>query len=106
MDKNHIELEKILDEAKRLVTGSRQHDYGNFEDNFKNITESWGLLDHSMQPSTACMMMALLKIARVKQENVYKFDSYVDAIAYIAMSGVLRKKEQGNLYDTQTENNL
>jgi hypothetical protein len=52
------------------------------------------------------MMMALLKIARVKQENVYKFDSYVDAIAYIAMSGVLRKKEQGNLYDTQTENNL
>lgn len=106
MDNLNNEVVKILDEAKRLVTGSRQNDYGDFEKNFKNISQQWMTLNQDVTPSTACMMMALMKIARVKEENIYKFDSYVDAVAYIAMSGVLRKKEQGNLYDTQTENNL
>jgi len=106
MDNLNLEVEKILDEAKRLVTGSRQEDYGDFEQNFKNISQQWMTLNQDVSPSTACMMMALMKIARVKEENIYKFDSYVDAVAYIAMSGVLRKKEQGNLYDTQAKTNL
>lgn len=84
----------ILHAAKMCVCGERERDYGAPEDNFALIAAMWTVyLSMPITPKDVAMMMALLKIARIKQGE--KTDSYIDLAGYAACAGEIAEKEGG-----------
>lgn len=77
----------ILDKAKAIVTGDREQQYGKPEDNFAIIAGLWSAYKGvSFTPLDVAMMMALLKIARIRT-GVGTVDSFVDLAGYAACGG-------------------
>ena len=79
---------EILDKAKECVCGQREQDYGIPESNFSRIAELWNAYfgDDLFSALDVSMMMALLKIARIRS-NGGTDDSYVDLAGYAACGG-------------------
>ncbi len=79
---------EILDKAKECVCGQREQDYGSPESNFQLIADLWNAYCHStaFSPTDVAMMMALLKIARIKNGGGTG-DSFVDLAGYAACGG-------------------
>ena len=76
----------ILDAAKKIVTGDREQQYGKPEDNFAVIAEFWTTYTgHPISSEDVAVMMALLKIARIRSGN-YKADSFVDGVGYLSLA--------------------
>lgn len=74
---------ECLETAEHMVNGDREHDYGTPEDNFKTIAGLWSAyLDKEISSIDVAMMMALMKIARIKAGT--KPDSFVDLAGYAA----------------------
>ena len=89
--------EDILDKAKECVCGRREQDYGTPESNFAAIADLWtAYCGHEFTPIDVAMMMALLKIARIKKGGG-SGDSYVDLAGYAACAG--------ELYEMRTREN-
>lgn len=89
--------EEVLDEAKKCVCGKREQDYGSPESNFGLIADLWNdYLGLPMEgvpvitPTDVAMMMALLKIARIKNGGGTG-DSFVDLAGYAACGGELNE---------------
>lgn len=84
---------QILEEAKKCVCGKREQDYGTPEDNFSTIAKLWNAyLGHEdIRSNDVAMMMALLKIARIRTGKQTD-DSYVDLAGYAACGGELIKR--------------
>lgn len=82
--------QEILDKAKECVCGQRQQDYGNPEDNFALIADLWTTYinkdDLYFTSKDVAMMMALLKVARIRTGKGTR-DSYVDLAGYAACAG-------------------
>ncbi|MCX4355802.1 MAG: DUF6378 domain-containing protein [Oscillospiraceae bacterium] len=80
--------EKILDEAKKCVCGHREQDYGTPENNFQTIADLWNayLNDTRISAGDVAMMMALMKIARIRTGTATE-DSFVDLAGYAACGG-------------------
>lgn len=92
--------ERILEQAKECVCGHREQDYGTPESNFKIISDLWndylGLAENgdgvpifsikNITPTDVSMMMALLKIARIRNGGG-SGDSFVDLAGYAACGG-------------------
>lgn len=80
--------EDILDKAKECVCGQRVTDYGKPEDNFARIANLWNayLGSDIVDSKDVAIMMALLKIARIKSGNGSD-DSFVDLAGYAACAG-------------------
>jgi Domain of unknown function (DUF6378) len=75
---------EILDEAKKIVTVDRNLEYGDPEDNFKDIADLWtAYLGWDVNSVDVAMMMILLKMTRLKQ-SPHKPDHYVDMAGYAA----------------------
>lgn len=96
---------EILDKAKECVCGQREQDYGSPENNFQLIADLWNNYLYSgmtFEPAVAvklkinstdvAMMMALLKIARIKNGGGTG-DSFVDLAGYAACGGELNNDE-------------
>lgn len=99
----------ILESAIECVCGQREQDYGSPESNFQLIADLWndylGFEDifkknedddgfHRVgyiSPTDVAMMMALLKIARIKNGGGTG-DSFVDLAGYAACGGELNTK--------------
>ena len=78
---------EILDAAKKIVTGDREKQYGKPEDNFAVIAEFWTTyIGHPISSEDVAIMMALLKIARIRSGN-YKTDSFIDGVGYLSLGG-------------------
>jgi hypothetical protein len=84
---------EILDTAKKCVCGQREQDYGSPESNFQLIADLWNdYLElptgetQEITPKDVAMMMALLKIARIKNGGGTG-DSFVDLAGYAACGG-------------------
>lgn len=76
----------ILDAAKKIVTGEREKQYGSPENNFAVIAEFWTTyIGHPISSEDVAIMMALLKIARIRSGN-YKADSFVDGVGYLSLA--------------------
>ena len=85
----------ILDRAKECITGRREQDYGSPEDNFKIIANLWtAYKDVEFSPLDVAMMMALLKIARIKNGGGTG-DSFVDLAGYAACGGEIIETKVG-----------
>ena len=77
----------ILSTAKSYITRDRQADHGDAEDNFSRIAGYWSLHTGTTLTATdVAVMMALLKVARIKQ-NPQHVDNWVDGAGYFACGG-------------------
>lgn len=100
--------EEILSKAKECVCGQREQDYGSPENNFQLIADLWNIylgyenlfIQESAEEAIyhragyisatdVAMMMALLKIARIKNGGGTG-DSFVDLAGYAACGGEIR----------------
>lgn len=83
---------EILDAAKKIVTGDREKQYGKPEDNFAVIAEFWTTyIGHPISSEDVAIMMALLKIARIRSGN-YKADSFVDGVGYLSLAAEIARR--------------
>jgi hypothetical protein len=74
----------ILSTAKSYITRDRQADHGDAEDNFSRIAGYWSLhTGVTLTATDVAVMMALLKVARIKQ-NPQHVDNWVDGAGYFA----------------------
>ena len=72
-------------EAISLVAGDRQHDYGHYSINMRNIATAWiGVTGNYHSAADVARMLAAMKIVRAAHR--YKRDNYVDAIAYLLIA--------------------
>ncbi len=87
---------EILDNAKKCVCGQREQDYGSPEDNFGIIGQLWtAYLGKDISSVDVAMMMALLKIARIKSGTATD-DSFVDLAGYAACGGEIEDALKNN----------
>ena len=90
-----MERGTILDKAKETINGARQDAYGNPEDSFSAIAELWtAYTGINFTPHDVAMMMALLKVARIKG-GAGSEDSYVDLCGYAALAADMWRQEKG-----------
>ena len=83
----------ILQQAKELVEGDRQNEYGDKLKNHKNIAALWSIyLQREITAHDVAMCMALVKVARLI--HAQKDDSYVDLAAYAAIAGEIKKRDK------------
>lgn len=79
-----MKRQEVLETAAKIVCGERQENYGKPENNFRLIAELWRAYLHiELTPTDVAMMMALLKIARIKTGTATD-DSFVDLAGYAA----------------------
>ena len=79
----------ILRTAEEYVTKQRAQDYGDMNTNFAVIGKYWSThLGIEISSEDVAVMMALLKIARVKANSSTK-DSFVEGCGYLALAGEL-----------------
>ena len=82
----------ILSTAKSYITRDRQADHGDAEDNFSRIAGYWSLhTGVTLTATDVAVMMALLKVARIKQ-NPQHMDNWVDGAGYFACGGEIANK--------------
>lgn len=90
-----MKREEILETAAKIVTGGRNKQYGEPENNFGVIAEYWStyLSQHNggrmilLTPMDVAVMMALFKIGRITTAGEFTVDSFVDAAGYAAIAG-------------------
>lgn len=83
--------ENILEQAKELVGGDRQEDYGDKLTNHENIAALWSIfLRKQITPHDVAMCMALVKVARLM--HAHKTDSYIDMAAYAAIAAEIHER--------------
>ena len=82
---------EILEAARVCVCGEREQEYGTPENNFALVGKLWEA--YTGQPFSAkdvAMMLALLKVARIK--TGIKADSFVDLAGYAACAGEIAER--------------
>lgn len=88
--------------SQRREKRKREQDYGTPEDSFALIGKLWtDYMDVLFTPKDVAMMMALLKVARIKAGD--KADSFVDLAGYAACAGEIATEVKCiNTYEKQT----
>lgn len=87
--------EAVLKDAIHCVCGDREQDYGTPENNFTLIAELWTAYSGmDFTPVDVAMMMALLKVARIRTGRG-KMDSFVDIAGYAACAAEIVANEKG-----------
>lgn len=92
---NRDELLKLTAEA---ISGGRETNYGSPEKSLTWISRLWSaFLEREITPAEVSLMLALLKVARLKN-NPKHVDSWVDLAGYAAIGAeaVTQKKEDKN----------
>lgn len=83
----------VLEQAIKIVTVDREMQHGAPENNFKIISDLWTIYKGVVfTPKDAAIMMALLKIARIKSGH-NKTDNWVDLVGYAACGAELEGLE-------------
>ena len=72
--------ESILLEAEAIVNGKRATDYGDSNENLRNIAAIAALLGQHLDGKGVCRVMMAVKLARVKLNH--KRDNLVDLAGY------------------------
>jgi hypothetical protein len=78
----------ILATASEYVTTDRAATHGDAEDNFRRIADLWNayLGVDNISATDVAVMLALLKVARIKQ-NPNHTDNWIDIAGYAACGG-------------------
>ena len=94
----------LLKEARELIGGDRQTDYGDKLTNHQNIADFWSVfLKKKITAHDVAICMALVKVARLM--NQHKKDSYIDGSAYFAIAGEIeaRSKKKDPSFESKGE---
>ena len=94
----------LLKEARELIGGDRQTDYGDKLTNHQNIADFWSVfLKKKISAHDVAICMALVKVARLM--NQHKKDSYIDGSAYFAIAGEIeaRSKNKDQSFESKGE---
>lgn len=84
---------ELLQKAEKCVNGDRDLKYGKPENNFKLIAAYWGVhLGIYLTPKEVAVMLALMKIARLKSSEFESEDSWVDLAGYAACGAEIATK--------------
>lgn len=74
--------ETVLQEADRLVSGDRNHQYGEPWEDYERVASLWSILDGIKHDRKKCILkMIALKLARLCVQ--YKRDTMVDICGYV-----------------------
>lgn len=85
---------ETLDKAKACVCGHRENEYGSPENNFNVIADLWSVYKRvEFTANDVAMMMALLKIARIRTGTATD-DSYIDLAGYAACGAEITTKNR------------
>lgn len=87
---------KALDEAKALINGDRQEEYGTPQVNFQRIVDLWNVLiprGDSKEWTRGDVALALLGLKMARAAQGYKRDTYVDIAGYAALAVELNETE-------------
>ena len=88
---------EALREAARIISGERNKQYGNPEDNFERTAKIWSvILGIEITNEDVAMMMVGLKMARYASKSGFQPDTWVDIAGYAACG-----YEVGNLENKQ-----
>lgn len=80
--------------ADKLIHGQRAQDYGDAKESFQSISELWSTyLGYTVCAADVAVMMALLKVVRMKYSGYQDKDSFVDACGYIALAEYIARAE-------------
>ena len=82
-----------LDRVNDMLNGEKAKEYGDPRIMFQNISQRWFGRDDA--EADVAIMMAELKIERIKYD-LKKEDSYLDAIAYLAMALAFMQEGEKN----------
>jgi hypothetical protein len=87
----------ILEEAARIVDGSRRNDYGNPLDNWTDTSAIWNVLlrkklNAPITADDAVLMMIAVKLAR--ESHAPKHDNAVDIAGYARCLEMLREERE------------
>ena len=75
---------EVLSKASDLINGDREQEHGQPKHNFRRIAKMWsGYLEKDITPSDVCVMMVLLKAARLR--HILNDDSFIDMAGYAAL---------------------
>lgn len=75
---------EVLSKASDLINGDREKEHGQPNHNFRRIAKMWsGYLEKDITPSDVCVMMVLLKAARLRHK--LNDDSFIDMAGYAAL---------------------
>lgn len=97
---------ECLEESIKCVCTDREGQYGSPENNFSLIAKLWSVYKgETFTAEDVAMMMALLKIARIKMGKL-KADNYVDLAGYAACACELRFADVGETCNDLTEEEL
>jgi hypothetical protein len=90
-----ITAQEVLDEAS-AIRSTRGNIYGSPVRNHRRIAELWSTyLDTHITPDQVAICMALTKISRLAQTAGHaNRDSYVDLVAYAALSAEIATSDQ------------
>jgi hypothetical protein len=87
-------MTSIIEEAKTIVEGKRQDDYGNINDSFQRIAGLWSAYTgFTITKYDVAKMMILLKVSRARNGN--HRDSYVDIVGYVECVDKLLAMDEG-----------
>lgn len=87
---------ECLEKAKECVCGKRETDHGSPEDSFTTVSKLWNAYaGTNFTAKDVAMMMALLKIARIKGDKAAE-DSFVDLAGYAACACEIYAIEKGD----------
>lgn len=78
---------EILSAAAKIITQDRNSTYGGPERSFETIAQLWAIhLGYKITAADVAIMMALLKIARLRANPAHA-DSWIDLAGYAACGG-------------------
>jgi len=89
---------EVLEEAKKIISTTREQEYGSPETSFMEIAEYWNLYlsqqgylvdGTSLTRGDVAIMMALLKIARMN--HFFKLDNFIDLCGYAALAAEMEE---------------
>jgi len=76
---------EALREAAKIISGERNKQYGNPEDNFERTAKIWSvILGTQITNEDVAMMMVGLKVARYASKSGFQPDTWVDIAGYAA----------------------
>ena len=83
----------VLKTAGDLIDGDRARDYGDAFEMHKRIASGWSqILGIDVRAHEVALCMAWLKISRIVESPSHA-DSYVDAVAYMALAAEIEKRD-------------
>lgn len=87
-------MTSMIEEAKTIVEGKRNDDYGNINDSFQRIAGLWSAYTgFTITKYDVAKMMMLLKVSRAKNGN--HRDSYVDIVGYVECVDKMLAMDEG-----------